>query len=628
MIADAALACAQTDWEPGSAEGVCPECGRPLEKKGKKKRCLQTRGGQEVELEREYGVCPSCGARDFSPWMKSWACCRVALTPHGYECLVRLASWMPFGQAAKLLGDFLGIHVSQGSSNRYTEAAGAAYVQMQEDEVDRLEREAPPVEPGAAEKLQVSVDGAMVPLRHGIWAEVKTLVIGEVQPPVLEPSGEQVVHTRHLSYFSRKETAEEFQRLALVEVHRRGVEAAPQVAAIMDGAEWEQGFADYHCPRATRILDFPHAAEHADGIARYHAPNYRRDKAESGLQSLLVIEYDSDKLSDVSRGTANGVALADGICFARDLSNEPPNVLFPEEMANRAKAMAKRTGLKFSVLGEGEMRKLGMNILLAVSQGSAREAQLIIMEHAPKGKTKDAPLVLVGKGVTFDTGGISLKPGERMEEMKHDMGGAAAVIGAMEAIARLGVDRRVIGVAVCVENMPDGNAFRPGDILTGITGKTTEILSTDAEGRLILADALGYVARYNPKAVVDAATLTGAIGVALGPYAAGLFVNDDNLKDAMLAASKRSAERIWHMPLYDEYMDAIKGDMAEVKNSGGRGGGVGTSAKFIEHFTEGYPWAHLDIANVAWVNAERDPLNAKGATGFGVRLFVELAKAY
>lgn len=363
-------------------------------------------------------------------------------------------------------------------------------------------------------------------------------------------------------------------------------------------------------------------------LANYQAPNYRREKPEANLQSLAVVEFEAGKMDDVKQGVSNGIALAEGICSARDLSNEPPNILFPEAMTARAKAMAERTGLKFSVLGEAEMREFGMGILLAVSQGSRREAQLIIMEHAPKGTAKDAPLVLVGKGVTFDTGGISIKPSDRMEEMKHDMSGAASVIGAMESIARLKLPRHVIGVAVCVENMPDGNAFRPGDILTGITGKTTEILSTDAEGRLILADALGYVARFNPKAVVDTATLTGAIGVALGPHAAGLFVNDDGLKDAIVAASERSAERVWHMPLFDEYKDAIKGDMAEVKNSGGRGGGVGTSAKFIEHFTEGYPWAHLDIANVAWVTSEKAPLFPKGATGFGVRLFVELAKAY
>ncbi len=363
-------------------------------------------------------------------------------------------------------------------------------------------------------------------------------------------------------------------------------------------------------------------------LAVYQVPNYKREKPETGLESLAVVEFEQDNRLAFERGVAAGAAIASGVSFARDLSNEPPNVLFPVEMAQRASTMAAKTGLKITILGEAEMTELKMGILLAVSRGSLHEAQFVILEHAPAGYEEDAPLLLVGKGVTFDTGGISIKPSERMEEMKHDMSGAAAVIGAMEAIARLNLPKRVIGVAVCVENMPDGNAFRPGDILTGMTGKTCEILSTDAEGRLILADALAYVARYNPKWVVDAATLTGAIGVALGPHAAGLFVNDDALKDALLAAADRSGERLWHMPLYEEYMDAIKGDMSDVKNSGGRGGGVGTSAKFIEHFTEGYPWAHLDIANVAWVGSDKDALMPKGANGYGVRLFVELAKAF
>jgi len=266
-------------------------------------------------------------------------------------------------------------------------------------------------------------------------------------------------------------------------------------------------------------------------------------------------------------------------------------------------------------------------MLLAVSQGSPREAQLVILEHTPPGTETQAPLILVGKGITFDTGGISIKPTEGMWLMKDDMGGAAAVIGAMEAIAGLKVPRRIIGVAACVENMPDGAAFRPGDILTGITGKTCEILSTDAEGRLVLADALGYVARYNPSAVVDLATLTGAIGVALGPHAAGLFANDDQLRDALLGAAERTGERLWPMPLYEEYMDDIKGEMAEVKNSGGRMNGVGTSAKFIEHFTEGYPWAHLDIAAMVWAAGDKE-LGPKGATGYGVRLLIDLAQTF
>jgi len=363
-------------------------------------------------------------------------------------------------------------------------------------------------------------------------------------------------------------------------------------------------------------------------LAAYQTPNYKREAPERSLQALVVVEADAGRLDAIEAGVRRGEAIAAGVNTARDLSNEPPNVLFPVEFAQRAAVLSANTGLRLTVLGEDEMAALNMNILLAVSRGSVHEAQLIILEHAPAGTEEQAPLVFVGKGITFDTGGISIKPSERMEEMKHDMSGAAAVVGAMQALAAVGVQRRVIGVAACVENMPDGNAFRPGDILVGMTGKSTEILSTDAEGRLILADAVAYVAHYNPKAVVDLATLTGAIGIALGQQAAGLFSNNEELEGALLAASASSRERLWPMPMWDEYMDTIKGDMAEVKNSGGRGSGVSSSAKFIEHFTEGYPWAHLDIANVAWTTSEKDALTPKGATGFGVRLLVELAERY
>jgi leucyl aminopeptidase len=363
-------------------------------------------------------------------------------------------------------------------------------------------------------------------------------------------------------------------------------------------------------------------------LAVYQVPNYKREAPTGTLDSLTVVEYDPAKLPLVEAGVRRGEAIGEGVNLARDLSNEPPNVLFPVAFTHRAAAMAADLGLQLSVLGEEAMAALKMNILLAVTRGSAHEAQFIILEHAPAGTEEQAPLIFVGKGITFDTGGISIKPSERMEEMKHDMSGAAAVVGAMAALARLGVKRRVIGVAVCVENMPDGNAFRPGDILVGMTGKSAEILSTDAEGRLILADAVAYVTRYAPKAVVDLATLTGAIGIALGQQAAGLFSNDEALQEALLRASRSSRERLWPMPMWDEYMDTIKGDMAEVKNSGGRASGVSSSAKFIEHFTEGYPWAHLDIANVAWVTSEKDAMTPKGATGFGVRLLVDLAESY
>lgn len=363
-------------------------------------------------------------------------------------------------------------------------------------------------------------------------------------------------------------------------------------------------------------------------LASYQTPCYKREKADAPISNCVVVEYHAERLAEIKAGVTAGAVVAEGVCTARDLSNEPPNILHPVEMAERIKAMAKRVGLKCTILGEKEMAAEKMGILLAVSRGSTNEAQFAILEHKPAGMKKVAPLVLVGKGITFDTGGISIKAADRMEEMKHDMSGAAAVVGAMEAIARLNLPVHVYGVAACVENMPDGNAFRPGDILTGMTGKTAEILSTDAEGRLILADALAYVARFEPAAVVDLATLTGAIGIALGAQAAGLFANDETLSQALLSASQSSGERLWPMPMWDEYNDAIKSNVAEVKNSGGKANGVSTSAKFIEHFTEGYPWAHLDIARVAWTTEEREALNPKGATGFGVRLLVELAKQY
>lgn len=363
-------------------------------------------------------------------------------------------------------------------------------------------------------------------------------------------------------------------------------------------------------------------------LALYRPPQYRRDVDESGPTSFTLVEFDEQKTEAVEAGTAAALAIAQGVYSARDYASEPPNILYPKTFAERAARMAEEVGLHYTVLKRKDMRELGMGLVLAVSRGSARAPRMIILEHAPAGTESQAPLVLVGKGITFDTGGISIKPSQDMWTMKNDMSGAAAVIGAMEAIARQGVQRRVIGVAVCVENMPDGKAYRPADIVTGITGKTAEIISTDAEGRLVLADALGYVARYEPAAVVDLATLTGAIGVALGSQAAGLFANDDSLESALTGAAARSGERLWPMPMYDEYVDDIKSDMAEVKNAGGRTGGVATSAKFIEHFTEGYPWAHLDIAYMVWADNDKNPMNPKGATGYGVRLLVELAREY
>ena len=364
-------------------------------------------------------------------------------------------------------------------------------------------------------------------------------------------------------------------------------------------------------------------------LASYRPKRYRREVEDAGLSSCTVVEYSAAKLADVERGVAKGEAIGRAVWSARDLVNEPANLLTPLEMAARAQAMAADTavGLKCTVLDEAAMQEEGMGILLAVSKGSANPAQFVVLEHAPAGDT-EAPLVLVGKGITFDTGGISLKRSDGMWAMKDDMGGAAAVIGAMEAIGRLDVRRRVIGIAPCVENMPDGEAFRPGDIVTGMTGKTAEIISTDAEGRLVLADALAYAARFEPAAVVDLATLTGAIGTALGMHVrAGLFSNDSSLQEKLMAAADHSGDLLWPFPMDAEYEKAIKSDMAEVKNSAG-GAGVSSSAKFIEHFTEGYPWAHLDIANMVLADSRINAETPKGATGYGVRLLVELAERY
>ena len=363
-------------------------------------------------------------------------------------------------------------------------------------------------------------------------------------------------------------------------------------------------------------------------LSAYRPPQYRRTPLPAGPQACTVVELDAGKLAAVQTGVSAGAGVAAAVSSARNYVSEPGNILNPAEFALRASAMAATAGLKCTILDESEMQKAGMGIALAVSRGSKNPPRFIILEHAPKGMETAAPLVLVGKGITFDTGGISLKDPENMWLMKDDMGGAAAVVGALEAIARLNVPRRVLGVAICIENMPDGNAFRPGDILTGITGKTVEIISTDAEGRLVLADALGYVARYKPAAVVNLATLTGAIGVALGRQAAGCFANNDALQSALLAAAQRTGERLWPMPMFPEYSKPIETAMAEVKNSGGRTEGVSTSAKFIEHFTEGYPWAHLDIASMVWTDTDDNPLAPKGATGYGVRLLLDLATEF
>jgi leucyl aminopeptidase len=347
-------------------------------------------------------------------------------------------------------------------------------------------------------------------------------------------------------------------------------------------------------------------------------------------ERLTLVQFNPDLVPEVEAGARAGQILAEAACLARDLTNRPGNYATPTDLSELALDIAGVHGLRCQVLDEEDMYNLGMGSLLGVAQGSEEPATLSVLEHNPD--RDDLPtVVLVGKGITFDSGGISLKPVENMDRMRGDMAGAAAVLASMQAVAQLDLPLHVVGLVPATENLPSGTAYKPGDVLTAMNGKTIEIISTDAEGRLILADALCYAAQFEPDAVVDLATLTGACVVALGRgVAAGLFDTDASLRERLLAASETTGERLWPMPLYDDYQDAIESLTADMKNSGGRFGGVGTSAMLLKQFAEGYPWAHLDIAGMSFEERpdtpKRPSILAKGGTGFGVRLLVQMLR--
>lgn len=346
----------------------------------------------------------------------------------------------------------------------------------------------------------------------------------------------------------------------------------------------------------------------------------KKDGEEGALHadvSLAVGDAAAAKKAFASAG-----AVVDGVIIARDLVNEPPNVLFPEEFARRASQL-KKLGVKIEVLDVKAMQKFGMGALLGVGQGSARPSRTVIMRW-DGGKKGEAPVAFVGKGVCFDTGGISIKPAGSMEDMKGDMGGAACVVGLMHALAARKAKVNAVGAIGLVENMPDGNAQRPGDIVTSMSGQTIEIINTDAEGRLVLADVLWYVAKKTkPKFMVDLATLTGAIVVALGTDHAGMFSNNDELAERLLAAGIESGEKVWRLPLGPEYDKLIDSQFADMKNTGGRHGGSITAAQFLQRFVDGTPWAHLDIAGTA-MGAPKTDINQSWGSGYGVRLLDRL----
>ena len=388
-----------------------------------------------------------------------------------------------------------------------------------------------------------------------------------------------------------------------------------RVFSALNGTVSKFGWLPDHKLHEEVLADFCFGAN----LASYHFDSYFTEKEKDDITVRLFISDGSvNKDADVFMDRQ---ALADGVFLARDLVFEPANKLYPVEFANRCKSLAS-LGLEVEIIDEGAMEKMGMGALLGVGQGSRRDSRMVVMNW--KGGGDEKPLAFVGKGVTFDSGGISLKSAKGMEDMKWDMGGAAAVTGAMCAVAGRKVKNNIVGVIGLVENMPDGNAQRPGDVVTAMSGKTIEVINTDAEGRLVLADALHYTEkRFKPQAMVDLATLTGAIIASLGKEYGGLFANSDDLSKQLQAAGQDTGEGLWPMPMGPSYDRMLKSHIADMKNIGGPYGGAITAACFLARFVQKTPWAHLDIAGKAWSDLASNTV-PKGGTGYGVRLLNRL----
>jgi leucyl aminopeptidase len=364
-------------------------------------------------------------------------------------------------------------------------------------------------------------------------------------------------------------------------------------------------------------------------LGLYHFDQYKsldKDDPPSRVNEITILVSSKAKVKAYQTGVDQAEKLCDAVIATRDLMHHPGNTATPTFIAKAAQTMARKHKISCKVLEKKDMEKLGMGSLLGVARGSHEPPKFIVMEYKG-GKAKDKPIVIVGKGVTFDTGGISLKPGGGMDEMKFDMSGGAVTIGTLQAVASLKLKVNVVGLVPLAENMPGGSATKPGDILTASNGKTIEVLNTDAEGRLILADALVYAQRYEPKVLIDLATLTGAVIMALGHQAAAAVGTDQKLIQKLIASGDATGERLWQLPLYEEFEKATKSDIADLKNiaTAGVGAGTITGAAFLKPFTGGFPWAHLDIAGTAWTSNEK-PYVPKGGSGYGVRLLIDYLK--
>src|SRR6266498_421294 len=371
-------------------------------------------------------------------------------------------------------------------------------------------------------------------------------------------------------------------------------------------------------------MDKEHLSAMVEGIklSDYSFNNYKRDEDRNNLNQVRILIRNDMKNSQ--KIIQHSVVVSDAVIFTRDISNLPPNDCSPKDLATLSKKLSENQKVKVRVIEKEEMKSYGFEGILAVGKGSASSPKLIVLEYS--GSTKNRPIVIVGKAVTFDTGGISIKPPEKMDEMKFDKCGGCNVLGIMKAVSDLGLDTNVIGIIPAVENMPSGTSYRPGDIIKMYNRKTVEVLNTDAEGRIILGDALSFAVKtFAPKAIIDMATLTGAAIIALGTNVAALVGNDDDLVTKILEYSNQTGEKIWQLPLFEEYKEQLKSSNADMKNIGGRSAGAITAAAFLSNFVEDTPWVHLDIAGTAWTQegTKEKSYNPKGATGFGIRTIVK-----
>jgi leucyl aminopeptidase len=421
-------------------------------------------------------------------------------------------------------------------------------------------------------------------------------------------------------------------RLALVGLGKAedfNLEVARQAAGIIAQKLRDLGVKTFAIPlHSDPPQDMIQAAVEGSTLALYQFNQHKTqdlDKVKE-LEEITFLAEDEASKAVVEQGVERGEIIANGTLLARDLSNQPPNHLTPTILADKAQEIADTTGLKCEIFEPTQLKEQGFGALIGVAQGSVEEPRFIILEHRPAGDGEET-VVFVGKGITFDSGGLSLKSGSGMMEMKHDMSGAAAVLGAMQAVGHLKPNLHVVGLIAATENMPSGTAQRPGDVVTAYGGKTIEILNTDAEGRLVLADALGYAKKYDPKAVIDLATLTGAVITALGHVACGMLGTDDDLMGKIRDAAETTHERVWQLPLWDDYDEGLKSEVADVKNIGDGTAGTIAGAAFLKKFVEDYPWAHLDIAGTAW-GMKGSSYIPKGASGYGVRLLVQLAQGW